>query len=62
MDPPNPGRESQGRSWRWLPCDFPPWDTVYRYFKRWNAKGTTDRIHNALRDAARDAAGRDPWP
>ena len=49
-----------GCSWRQLPHDFPPWDTVYWYFKRWNAEGTTDRIHDALRAAVRDAAGRDP--
>jgi transposase len=49
-----------GCSWRMLPHDFPPWDTVYWYFRRWNADGTTDRIHDALRDASRDAAGRDP--
>jgi len=49
-----------GCSWRQLPHDFPPWDTVYWYFKRWNADGTTDRIHDAMRDAARDAVGRDP--
>ena len=49
-----------GCSWRPLPHDFPPWDTVYWYFKRWNAEGTTDRIHDALRAATRDAAGRDP--
>ncbi|MFZ5851126.1 MAG: IS5 family transposase [Actinomycetota bacterium] len=49
-----------GCSWRQLPHDFPPWDTVYWYVKRWNAEGTTDRIHDALRAATRDAAGRDP--
>ncbi|MGH3467521.1 MAG: IS5 family transposase [Thermocrispum sp.] len=49
-----------GCSWRQLPHDFPPWDTVYWYFQRWNTDGTTDRIHDALRDATRDAAGRDP--
>ena len=49
-----------GCSWRSLPHDFPPWDTVYWYFQLWNAEGTTDRIHNALRDTVRDAAGRDP--
>ena len=49
-----------GCSWRSLPHDFPPWDTVYWYFQRFNAEGTTDRIHDALRDAVRDAAGRDP--
>jgi transposase len=49
-----------GCSWRQLPHDFPPWETVYWYFERWNADGTTDRIHDALRDATRDRAGRDP--
>lgn len=49
-----------GCAWRMMPHDFPPWDTVYWYFKRWNADGTTDRIHDALRDGVRDAAGRDP--
>lgn len=49
-----------GCSWRQLPHDFPPWDTVYWYFQRWNAEGTTDRIHDALRAAVRDGAGRDP--
>jgi len=49
-----------GCSWRQLPHDFPPWDTVYFYFQRWVADGTVDRIHAALRDAVRDAAGRDP--
>ncbi len=49
-----------GCSWRQLPHDFPPWDTVYWYFQTWNADGTTDRIHDALRDAVRDADGRDP--
>src|SRR5918911_122292 len=49
-----------GCSWRQLPHDFPPRDTVYFYFQRWAADGTVDRIHDALRDAVRDAAGRDP--
>jgi transposase len=49
-----------GCAWRMLPHDFPPWDTVYWYFQRWNAGGTTDRIHDALRAAVRDADGRDP--
>lgn len=49
-----------GCSWRQLPHDFPPWDTVYWYFKTWNEIGVTDRIHHALRAAVRDADGRDP--
>lgn len=49
-----------GCSWRQMPHDFPPWDTVYWYFQRWAEDGTTDRIHDALRDAVRDGDGRDP--
>lgn len=49
-----------GCAWRMMPHDFPPWDTVYWYFQRWNDEGTTDRIHDALRAAVRDADGRDP--
>ena len=49
-----------GCSWRQLPHDFPPWATVYWYFKQWRADGTVDRIHDGLRDRVRDGAARDP--
>ncbi|WP_293780632.1 IS5 family transposase [uncultured Aeromicrobium sp.] len=49
-----------GCSWRQLPHDFQPWRSVYGYFRQWAEDGTTDRIHDALRDAVRDADGRDP--
>ncbi len=49
-----------GCSWRQLPHDFPQWETVYWDFKIWNENGVTDRIHDALRAAVRDAAGHDP--
>jgi transposase len=49
-----------GCSWRQLPHDYPPWQTVFWYFKRWRADGTVDRVHDALRDRVRDGAGRDP--
>lgn len=51
-----------GCSWRQLPHDLPPWRSVYGYFQQWAENGTTDRIHDALREAVRDAAGRDPMP
>ncbi len=49
-----------GCSWRQLPGDLPPWATVYDYFAAWKADGTVDRIHDRLRDAVREEAGRDP--
>ena len=49
-----------GCAWRMLPRDFPPWQTVYWYFKRWRDDGVVDEIHNRLRDQLRDRVGRDP--
>ncbi len=28
-----------GCSWRLLPHDFPPWQTVYSYLRRWEREG-----------------------
>ncbi|WP_435382080.1 transposase, partial [Crenobacter oryzisoli] len=28
-----------GCQWRMLPTDFPPWQTVYDHFSRWNKQG-----------------------
>ena len=32
-----------GRAWRLLPNDFPPWKTVYHYFRRFRLDGTLGR-------------------
>ena len=37
-----------GGSWRMLPHDFPPWDTVYGYFNRWRKAGVWEQIHHQL--------------
>jgi transposase len=42
-----------GGSWRMLPKDFPPWQTVYGYFRDWRKDGTLDRVHDALRERVR---------
>ena len=51
-----------GGAWRLLPHEFPPWPTVYAYFRRWEADGTWERIANALRRELRVALGRRPEP
>lgn len=51
-----------GCSWRRLPRDVPPWETVYWYFKRWCDDGTVTRVHDALREQVRLAEGRDAEP
>src|SRR5438093_7282656 len=42
-----------GCQWRYLPQDFPPKSTVWRYFDEWRHNGTFDTIHDALRRKAR---------
>jgi putative transposase len=42
-----------GCQWRYLPKDFPPRSTVWRYFDEWRHNGTLDRIHDALRRKVR---------
>jgi putative transposase len=29
-----------GCAWRWLPHDYPAWQTVYHYFRAWRKDGT----------------------
>jgi transposase len=51
-----------GCQWRYLPKDFPPSGTVYRYFSRWNRHGTLDKIHQVLYAKCREKAGRNVDP
>jgi transposase len=51
-----------GCTWRALPHDFPCHQTVYYYFRRWQADGTWQHIHDVLVVQVRVAAGRDPAP
>src|SRR5271165_934292 len=39
--------------WRYLPKDFPPRSTVWRYFDEWRHNGTLDTIHDLLRKKVR---------
>ncbi len=51
-----------GITWRALPHDFPSWQTVYHYFRRWRLDGTWAHLHDALRDQVRAKDGRDASP
>jgi putative transposase len=55
-------RNRNGCTWRALPHDFPPWRTVYNYFKWWKWDGTWRSINDALRPQVRRQAGRQPTP
>lgn len=47
-----------GGAWRLLPNDLPPWRIVYYYYASWREQGLWQRLHDALRDAAREARGK----
>jgi putative transposase len=55
-------RNRNGCSWRALPHDFPPWKTVYNYFRWWTWDGTWEIVLATLREQVRVAAGREPTP
>jgi len=51
-----------GCQWRALPKDFPPWPTVWSYFRQWRNDGTWQRLHTALREQVRVQGGREATP
>ncbi len=54
-----------GCAWRMLPHDFPPWGTVYAYFRKWRRMGVLNPLRDEmLRPAHRSsvATRRNPVP
>jgi transposase len=51
-----------GCQWRYLPKDFPPRSTVWRYFDEWRHNGTLEIIHDALRQKVRKREGKKATP
>ena len=51
-----------GCQWRYLPRDFPKWQTVRYYFDVWTHDGTFEQINAVLCAIVRTQVGRDPAP
>lgn len=51
-----------GCKWADLPHDFPPFTSVSHHYRKWSKDGTWRRVNDALREAVRERAGRDPHP
>ena len=49
-------------SWRMMPHDFPPWQTVYGYFRTWRKDGLWEQINDVLRELVREQARRKAGP
>ena len=45
-----------------LPHDFPPWRSVYHYFREFRLDGTWERMHAALRERVRVRLESNPQP
>jgi putative transposase len=75
-DPPRSGRRTPtrpvvaalawhlrvGGAWRALPAGFPPWRTVYGWFRRWLEAGLLDAVLRDIARLRRRAVGRRPAP
>lgn len=51
-----------GCQWRQLPNDFPPWQSVYRYFAQWQELGVITDMQRQLHRIVRLADGRHATP
>ena len=51
-----------GCQWRMLPKDFPPYNTVYYYFRKWKNEGVFEDIMDTLREKVRLSMGREDTP
>ena len=51
-----------GAQWRLLPKNFPPWQTVYHYFRQWSRNGLLAKLNHDLRAKVRQAVGKHPQP
>jgi putative transposase len=51
-----------GCAWRYLPANFPPWQTVYYHFRRIHLKGTWHHLFSALHATERERVGRNAQP
>jgi transposase len=51
-----------GIEWRAVPVDFPPWEAVYAFYERWNARGLPQALAARLRESLRVRQGRAAQP
>lgn len=51
-----------GCSWRLLPHDFPPWQTVYSHFRDWQNLDVWERVNEKLRKLWRIKINRKEEP
>lgn len=53
---------SNGIKWRAMPVNFPPWQTVYCYWRTWVRSDLWEDLNTALREQVRVSEGREAQP
>ena len=51
-----------GCQWHYLPNDFPCYQTVYHYYRKWQRKGIWQSLNRLLRDQCRHKVGKTSQP
>jgi putative transposase len=51
-----------GCAWRYLPREYPPWPTVYHYFRVFRNEGVWEQLEGTLRERYRLLVGRQATP
>lgn len=51
-----------GLAWRYLPSEFPPWQTVYFYFSKWSEMGLWTEINLVFTKEVRTKLSKEPIP
>ena len=51
-----------GIPWRYLPSDFPPWQTVFHVFRKWTLNHQWAALNDALRNLVRKTQGKRSRP
>ena len=54
--------ERTGCQWRYLPKEYPPWDTVYHYHRRWRKEDKWQKIMEDYRAELREKEGKNADP
>jgi putative transposase len=51
-----------GIQWRMLPKEYPKWQLVYYYFRKWTNEGLIEEMHELLHVMCRKQAGKEESP
>jgi len=51
-----------GCQWRMLPINFPKWQLVYYYFRKWESYGIIEQVHDFIHEKVRTSIGKEASP